>query len=245
MPIPYLDDENHVILSSIDETVIQHGAEFNLGIHKYEGDNYNPKGHKYIREFNCDGVPKTIYRVGGVILSKESNVSSKENRLMIRYRLLDAHSPTIIRFRPFLAFRNASQLTQENDHVDRSYREVENGISTCMYFGYPELFIQFTKKPEFMYFPDWYKGIEYLQDQQNGDNVQRRFIRTRIISKCPLKRVKKLSYQPATYWSTPQNLPRNLITKCKSEHPVPAFIIASRTRATNFIIYLRTTNNIC
>lgn len=172
MPIPYLDDENHVILSSIDETVIQHGAEFNLGIHKYEGDNYNPKGHKYIREFNCDGVPKTIYRVGGVILSKESMFSSRENRLMIRYRLLDAHSPTIIRFRPFLAFRNASQLTQENDHVDRSYREVENGISTCMYFGYPELFIQFTKKPEFMYFPDWYKGIEYLQDQQNGDTYK-------------------------------------------------------------------------
>jgi len=74
MPIPYLDDENHVILSSIDETVIQHGAEFNLGIHKYEGDNYNPKGHKYIREFNCDGVPKTIYRVGGVILYKRKHV---------------------------------------------------------------------------------------------------------------------------------------------------------------------------
>lgn len=172
MPVPYLDHENHVILSSIDETVIQHGAEFNLGIHKYGGDNYSPKGHKYIREFNCDSVPKTIYRVGGVILSKETMFSSKENRLMIRYILLDAHSPTIIRFKPFMAFRNASQLTKENDQVDRSFREVENGISTCMYFGYPELFIQFTKKPEFIYRPDWYRGIEYLQDQQNGDTYQ-------------------------------------------------------------------------
>jgi predicted glycogen debranching enzyme len=169
MPVPYLDDENHVILSSVDETIIQHGAEFNLGIHKYSGDNYSPKGHKYIREFDCDGIPKTIYRVGGVILSKEAMFSSKENRLMIRYTLLDAHSPTTIRFKPFLAFRNASQLTRENDQVDRSYREVENGISTCMYFGYPELFMQFTKKPEFIYHPDWYRGIEYLQDQQNGD----------------------------------------------------------------------------
>lgn len=172
MPVPYLDDENHLILSSFDETVIQHGAEFNLGIHRYAGDNYNPKGHKYIREFNCDSVPKTIYRVGGVILSKEIMFSSKENRLMIRYTLLDAHSPTIIRFKPFLAFRNVSQLTGENDQVDKSYREVENGISTCMYFGYPELFMQFNKKPEFVYHPDWYRDIEYLQDLQIGDTFQ-------------------------------------------------------------------------
>lgn len=172
MPVPYLDDENHLILSSFDETVIQHGAEFNLGIHRYAGDNYNPKGHKYIREFNCDSVPKTIYRVGGVILSKEIMFSSKENRLMIRYTLLDAHSPTTIRFKPFLAFRKISRLTLENDQVDKSYREVENGISTCMYFGYPELFMQFNKKPEFIYHPDWYHNIEYLQDLQSGDTYQ-------------------------------------------------------------------------
>ncbi|MDD4632734.1 MAG: amylo-alpha-1,6-glucosidase [Proteiniphilum sp.] len=172
MPVPYMDDENHLILSSFDETVIQHGAEFNLGIHRYAGDHYSPKGHKYIREFNCDSVPKTIYRIGGVILSKEIMFSSKENRLMIRYTLLDAHSPTTIRFKPFLAFRKISQLTHENDQVDRSYREVENGISTCMYFGYPELFMQFNKKPEFIYHPDWYRGVEYLQDLQSGDTFQ-------------------------------------------------------------------------
>jgi len=172
IPVPYMDDENHLILSSFDETVIQHGAEFNLGIHRYAGDHYSPKGHKYIREFNCDSVPKTIYRVGGMILSKEIMFSSKENRLMIRYTLLDAHSPTTIRFKPFLAFRKISDLTHENDQVDRSYREVENGISTCMYFGYPELFMQFNKKPEFVYHPDWYHEIEYLQDLQNGDTFQ-------------------------------------------------------------------------
>lgn len=172
MPIPYLDNENHVILSSMDETIIQRGAEFNLSIHKYEGDNYTPKGHKYIREFNCDSIPKTIYRVGGVILSKELMFSSEENRLMIRYTLLDAHSPTIIRFKPLLAFRRASQLVQENGQVDRSYREVENGISTCMYSGYPEIFFQFNKEAQFLYHPDWYKNIEYIQDQQKGDTYK-------------------------------------------------------------------------
>ncbi|HHV84701.1 MAG TPA: 4-alpha-glucanotransferase [Petrimonas sp.] len=172
MPVPFLDDDNHLILSSIDETVIQHGAQFNLGIHKYNDDNYSPKGHKYIREFNSDGVPKTIYRVGGVILSKEIMFSSKENRLMIRYKLMNAHSPTTIRFKPYMAFRNISQLTRQNDQVDRSYREVENGISTSMYYGYPEFFMQFNKKVDFMYQPYWSQGVEYIQDMQNGDTFK-------------------------------------------------------------------------
>lgn len=37
VPVPELDDENHVLLSSLDPTVIQHGASFNLGLHKYQG----------------------------------------------------------------------------------------------------------------------------------------------------------------------------------------------------------------
>ena len=71
VPVPSLDDENHVLLSSLDCSVIQHGAEFNLGLHKYQGNNFSPNGHKYIREFDCDKVPTTIYRVGGVVLRKE------------------------------------------------------------------------------------------------------------------------------------------------------------------------------
>ena len=60
-----------MLLSSLDETVIQHGAEFNLGLHKYQGNNFSPNGHKYIREFDCEHIPATTYRVGGVILRKE------------------------------------------------------------------------------------------------------------------------------------------------------------------------------
>lgn len=168
IPVPQIDDSNHVLLSSLDETVIQHGAEFNLGIHKYDGDNYSPKGHKYIREFDCDSLPKTIYRVGGVVLSKEKMFSLKNNSLFIRYQLLDAHSPTIMRFRPFLAFREINQLTTENWIANHGYKEEDNGISMCMYTGYPDLYMQFNKKAEFVFEPYWNKGIEYLHDQKDG-----------------------------------------------------------------------------
>ena len=61
IPVPNLDDENHVLLSSLDETVIQHGAEFNLGLHKYQGNNFSPNGHKYIREFDCEHIPAHVH----------------------------------------------------------------------------------------------------------------------------------------------------------------------------------------
>ena len=42
VPVKELDGENHVLLSSLDETVIQHGAQFNLGLHKYSGNVFSP-----------------------------------------------------------------------------------------------------------------------------------------------------------------------------------------------------------
>ena len=168
VPVPEMDDDNHVLLSSLDATVIQHGAEFNLGLHKYQGNNFSPKGHKYIREFDCDKVPTTIYRVGGVVLKKEVVFQHYEDRFLIRYTLVDAHSETILRFRPFLAFRSVRQFTHENSVASREYSEVENGIKTCMYAGYPDLYMQFSKKNEFVFLPDWYRGVEYPKEQERG-----------------------------------------------------------------------------
>ena len=144
VPVPELDDENHVLLSSLDCTVIQHGAEFNLGLHKYQGNNFSPNGHKYIREFDATKVPTTTYRVGGVVLKKE------------------------VIFQPFLAFRSVRQFTHENMTASREYQEIDGGIKTCMYAGYPDLYMQFSKKNEFVFQPDWYRGVEYPKEQERG-----------------------------------------------------------------------------
>ncbi|MGI6243409.1 MAG: glycogen debranching enzyme N-terminal domain-containing protein [Prevotella sp.] len=168
VPIPELDDDCHVLLSSLDCTVIQHGAAFNLGLHKYQGNNFSPNGHKYIRAFDCDKVPTTVYRVGGVVMKKEAVFQHYEDRILIRYTLLDAHSATTLRFKPFLAFRSMRQFTHENSIINRDYQEVDNGIKTCLYAGYPELYMQFSRKCTFVFDPDWYRGIEYPKEQERG-----------------------------------------------------------------------------
>lgn len=168
LPLPELSDDNYVLLSSLDETVVQHGAEFNLGIHKYDGNNYSPNGHKYIRQFDCEVVSRTIYRVGGVVLSKERMLVSFEPRVLIKYTLLEAHSPTTIRFRPFLAFRNVNELTRENNKANTACEQIGNGVSAQMYPEYPHLYMQFSKTNEFHHQPDWYRDIEYFKEQERG-----------------------------------------------------------------------------
>lgn len=168
IPIPEMDNKSFVMLSSLDETVIQHGAPFNLGLHRYSGGVYSPNGHKYIREYDCESVPRTTYRVGGVILTKEMVFSSEENRILIRYTLVDAHSDTTLQFRPFLAFREANELVVQNDKLNPDYTEINNGVSFCLYPGFPTLYMQFSRKPVWVQNPNWYNGIEYVKDLERG-----------------------------------------------------------------------------
>ncbi len=165
---PQIDNQHHVFLSSFDATVIQRNAEFNLGIHKYGDDVYDPGGHKYIRDFDSEPIPKLTYRVGGVVLSKERVFAANDDRILIRYTLEDAHSPTKLRFKPYLAFRSVHSLSTANENVNTSFTRVKNGISVKMYEPYSPLFMQFSKNVKFVHNPNWYYGLEYAKEKSRG-----------------------------------------------------------------------------
>lgn len=167
LPIEEFDGENHVLLSALDETVIQHGQSFNLGIHKYPG-NYEPRGHKYIVDFEYEPVYTLTYRVGGVLLKKEIILVHNEPQVLIRYTLLDAHSETTLRLKPFLAYRNIHRLSKANMMANTKYQEIENGIRSKLYNGFPALNMQVNKANDFIPTPDWYYNIEYMEEQNRG-----------------------------------------------------------------------------
>lgn len=167
IPLDEFDGENHVLLSSVDDTVIQHEQAFNLGIHRYPSI-YEPRGHKYIIDFSYEPTPKVTYRVGGVILEKELLFVHNEEQILIRYTLKDAHSPTKLRFKPFLAFRNAHKLSKANMWADTHYTEIDNGVKYKLYKGFPYLHLQTNKKAEFIASPDWYYNIEYKEEVWRG-----------------------------------------------------------------------------
>lgn len=161
-------DRTYVLLSSLDETVIQHDQTFNLALHRFAGV-YEPRGHKYITDFAYTPTPTITYRVGGVILKKEMLWIHKRTQLMIRYTLVDAHSETRLRLRPFLAFRDKHALTHANMEADGHSYAAVNGVKCRLYGSFPWLYLQ-TSKPgtEFVPAPDWYYNFEYKQDIARG-----------------------------------------------------------------------------
>ncbi len=167
-PQPMIDDELHVLVSGIDPTIIQHDAEFHLGIHKYPDGKFYPKGHKYMREIIIDSIPKIIYRVGGVVFSIENLFSSSADRMLIKYTVEECNSPTTIRLQPFLAFRQRHRLSKANNFIDKSYKNSENGVNFKLYQGYTSVHFQFSKNVEYIHTPDWYYNIEYEKEKARG-----------------------------------------------------------------------------
>ena len=161
-------DEAYVLLSSLDETIIQHDQSFNLALHRFKGV-YEPRGHKYITDFEYTPTPTITYRVGGVILRKELLWIHKRTQLMIRYTLVDAHSETTLRLRPFFAFRNKHSLSKANMEANGRSYPVQGGVKCKLYEGFPWLYLQTNKADaEFVAAPDWYYGFEYPEEIKRG-----------------------------------------------------------------------------
>ena len=161
-------DRTYVLLSSLDETVIQHDQSFNLALHRFNGT-YEPRGHKYITDFEYTPTPTITYRVGGVILRKELLWIHKRTQLMIRYTLVDAHSETTLRLRPLLAFRDKHALSKANMEADGRAYPIPYGVKCKLYDGFPWLYMQLNKEDaEFVPAPDWYYNFEYHKELARG-----------------------------------------------------------------------------
>jgi predicted glycogen debranching enzyme len=156
------------LLSGVDETIIQREKEFRLGIHQYPGDVYYPHGHRYLTNFEMQPIPSMVYVVGGVVLKKEILLVQEEECILIRYTVMDAHSPTTLRLVPFLAFRNIHSLSKENMDVITKTTETNNGISYKMYENLPFLVMQTSKTAKFITAPQWNKNILYREEQKRG-----------------------------------------------------------------------------
>ncbi len=234
-PLEEMDGEHHVLLSTLDATVIQHEKEFNLGIHKYEGDNYVPKGHKYVRDYDATLGSYLVYRVGGVVLSREMVLVAREEQVMIRYTLLDAHSRTWLRLKPFLAFRNFHALSKSNLYANTRYTTVENGIMSKLYQGYPGLYMQCSKAVEFVSVPDWYYNIEYMEEQKRGYNYKEDLYVPGYFE-MPIRKGESIVFSASTFRVKPAGLKRKFTTEMATRIPKDSYRNCLLNAAQQFVV---------
>ena len=167
VPVDELGGGRYMLLSSLDESLVLRGKQFNLGIHCY-GDTYDPKGHKYIVDFDMNPVPVVTYKVGGILFTKTIMMVPDNDQVLIKYELLEAPSKLTLTLKPFLAFRSVHSLTAQNSDAYTGYDQIDNGVAFRLYNGFPYLNMQLSGQSAFKSQPYWYSGVTYSDEYRRG-----------------------------------------------------------------------------
>lgn len=171
VPIDKLGGGNFILLSSLDESLVVGGKQFNLGIHCY-GDVYEPRGHKYIVDFDADPAPEIVYKVGEIMFSKTILMAPDSDQVLIKYHLIEAPEKATLMLKPFLAFRSVHSLTSQNPEAVTDCKEINNGVSFRLYEDFPDLNMQLSAKTQFKSLPYWYNGVTYSDEMRRGFNCK-------------------------------------------------------------------------
>lgn len=242
-PIQNFGGEKHVLLSSFDETIVQGGTEFDLGIHGYPGGVYEPKGHRYLQSVEFNRIPKFTYRIGNAVFTKERLLAENEDQVLVRFKLEDAQISTVLRFRPFLAFRSVHQLSKANMLANTKYKVAANGISMKLYDGFPSLFMQFSKKAEFIPVPDWYYNIEYLKELNRGyDFLEDLFVPGYF--EMPLKKGETIVFAAGTSETKPASLKQRFIKEIGKRRERITFLNSLEYASEQFIFHRKSGTDI-
>ena len=167
VPIDAFGGFRFILLSSLDESLTLNGKRFNLGIHCY-GDIYEPRGHKYIVDFDADPVPMITYKIGEIVFRKSIVLVPENNQLLVRYELVQAPGKVRLDLKPFLSFRRVHDLTHENSVARTAPKEIPGGVAFNLYDGFPDLNLQLSGKAEYKSSPYWYHGITYSDEMRRG-----------------------------------------------------------------------------
>ena len=167
VPVEELGGGKYMLLSALDESIVLGGKQFNLGIHCY-GDTYEPRGHKYIIDFDAAPVPVVTYKVGGILFTKTIMMVPDNDQVLIKYELLQSPSKVSLMLKPFLAFRSIHSLTSQNSDAHTQPDEIDGGVSFRLYDGFPDLHLQTSNAASFKYQPYWYNGVTYSDEYRRG-----------------------------------------------------------------------------
>ncbi len=239
VPQPLIDDNNHVLLSGVDETLLSNDFEFHLGSRMYEGGVMEPKGHKYLRDYDMDPIPRLVFRLGGIVLVKELIFTQKEDRILIKYTLEESVGKVKFSLRPFLAFRSVHTLGKANTYVNTHFKPIKDGASWQMYQGYSSVYMQFSKKTEYIHVPDWYYNVQYIREKERGyafleDLYSPGYFETE------LKKGESIVISAGLEEKTPTNFKRHFTAEIKKRVPRSNFENSLQNAAEEFIIH---TNN--
>jgi len=234
VPIEKFRGKNYVMLSSLDETILQHGRDFNFGVHKYEGT-YEPRGHKYIVDISYEKAFTVTYQVGGVVLKKEILMMHNAPQVLIRYTLEDAHSATLLRLNPLLAFRDIHSLSKQNPVANTQVEEVDGGVRAKLYPEFPYLYMQLSKPANFGGAAYWNNNIYYTKEKERGYDFQEDLLSV-VAFEVSLKKGESIVFSASLEEAKSKNLAKDFTKYLKERADRNSFEECLQYTASQFII---------
>lgn len=171
VPQIQIDENRYIFLSLLDETILKDERKIQLGTHCYP-NTYFPQGYTFIENFTYEQVPEWIIRIDDILLKKEILLVEEEERVLIRYKVIDSNSSFNIQLNPFTSFRNTHDLGKSTLLSNTKYEKITNGIKFKMYPEFSNLFLQTSKRTEYIHSPDWYYNNEYPKERERGYNYR-------------------------------------------------------------------------
>ncbi|HIE16528.1 MAG TPA: amylo-alpha-1,6-glucosidase [Bacteroidales bacterium] len=120
-------------------------------------------------------------------------------------------------------------------YVDTSFFTIPNGIKIKLYRGYPFLHMQFSKKVEYIHYPQWYYNIEYLEEKQRGYDYHEDLMVPGYFE-VALKKGESLIFSASLNEEKTRSLKPTFIKELKTRKPLKKFSDVLRDAGQQFII---------
>ncbi len=158
--------ERMLLVSKLDEIILQEGNPYELGTNQY-GDVIAPRGFQYLASFRKDFFPVWIYELPGIRLRKTITMVQGENTTLIRYEVLKTEKPFTLQLLPLIAARGYHELQHAYNNIFWDV-EFKNGLFRNQPFdGAPEIYIS-VPGSNWKSVNKWYYKFSYLQEKYRG-----------------------------------------------------------------------------
>jgi len=157
----------HVLLSKLEDSILIGTKEHYFSCHHYPDLFFQGTGN-CLASCSNEFAPKFTYLTDGAILRKTIMLLYGEDCVLIKYELENCSCSTLLRIRPFVAYRRFHDLTKKTAPSDAHILALRNGFEVRLRKDMPILFMQTSGSPRFLLDPIWYYNFEYPAEFKRG-----------------------------------------------------------------------------
>ncbi len=110
-----------------------------------------------------------------------------------------------------------------------------NGVATCLYEGFPKLYMQFSHKAQWVDEPNWYKDIEYVKDLERGVPYCEDLWVPGYFE-VPIKKGESIIFSAGVSEASPRSLKKMYETEIASRTPRTSFFNCLKNSAKQFYV---------